>query len=252
VFFLIVSLIETLLKSPPFLVSVSAVSLSTRDLMPDKHPDLILNTEFIYGLQIMNSLVMLSLAIVGIYMRSKLHLGAANLQMKLLIIVPAVATVMVVTDCTLSFLYLERIYELHPEKKDKKHMAYTILIGISAIMILMQVALCLMMRKVYLSFKESLEQYIDFLLMFEETPRSKIAKKYLPPMDVLEEETTSMFNETVRTSSRLGEKFRLTSKRPNTNMIREHSINSYKRLIEEEEDEIDHTPNLGDARFLQE
>jgi hypothetical protein len=78
--------------------------------MPDKHPDLILNTEFIYGLQIMNSLVMLSLAIVGIYMRSKLHLGAANLQMKLLIIVPAVATVLVVTDCTLSFLYLETIY----------------------------------------------------------------------------------------------------------------------------------------------
>lgn len=85
-----------------------------------------------------------------------------------------------------------------------------------------------MMRKVYLSFKVSLEQYIDFLLMFEETPRSKIAKKYLPPMDVLEEETTSMFNETVRTSSRLGDKFsRLTSKKPNAAMMREHSINSY-------------------------
>jgi hypothetical protein len=78
-----------------------------------------------------------------------------------------------------------------------------------------------MMRKVYLSFKVSLEQYIDFLLMFEETPRSKIAKKYLPPMDVLEEETTSMFNETVRTSSR---QFRL---RPNPASMREHSINSY-------------------------
>ena len=76
----------------------------------------------------------------------------------------------------------------------------------------MQVALCIMMRRVYLSFKVSLEQYIDFLLMFEETPRSKIAKKYLPPMDVLEEETTSMFNETVRTSSRLGDKFRRESR----------------------------------------
>ena len=86
----------------------------------------------------------------------------------------------------------------------------------------MQVALCIMMRKVYLSFKVSLEQYIDFLLMFEETPRSKIAKKYLPPMDVLEEETTSMFNETVRTSSR---QFRRL--RPNPASMREHSINSY-------------------------
>ena len=106
-------------------------------------------------------------------------------------------------------------------------MSYTILFGISGIIIIMQVALCIMMRKVYLSFKVSLEQYIDFLLMFEETPRSKIAKKYLPPMDVLEEETTSMFNETVRTSSRLGDKFRLTSKKPNAAMMREHSINSY-------------------------
>ena len=209
------------------MVSVSAVSLSTRDLMPDKHPDLILNTEIIYGLQITNSLIMLTLAVVGIYLRSKLHLGAANLQMKLLIIVPAFATVLVVTDCVLTFLYLERIYEIHPDKNDKRQMAFTILIGISAIMILMQVALCLMMRKVYLSFKESLEQYIDFLLMFEETPRSKIAKKYLPPMDVLEEETTSMFNETVRTSSRLGDKFRLTGKKSNPAMMREHSINSY-------------------------
>ena len=74
--------------------------------MPDKHPDLILNTEIIYGLQITNSLIMLTLAVVGIYLRSKLHLGAANLQMKLLIIIPAVATVLVVTDCILSFLYL--------------------------------------------------------------------------------------------------------------------------------------------------
>ena len=82
--------------------------------MPEKHPELNFNTQFIYCLQITNSLIMLSLAIVGIYMRSKLHLGAANLQMKLIIIVPALATVLMVTDFTLSFLYLERIYELHP------------------------------------------------------------------------------------------------------------------------------------------
>jgi hypothetical protein len=74
--------------------------------MPVKHKNLQLNTEFIYGLQIMNSLMMLSLALVGIYLRSKLHLGAANLQMKLLIIFPALAAIMMSTDCVLSFLYL--------------------------------------------------------------------------------------------------------------------------------------------------
>jgi len=74
--------------------------------MPAKHKNLQLNTGFIYGLQIMNSLMMLSLAVVGTYLRSKLHLGAANLQMKLLIIVPALAATMMSTDCVLSFLYL--------------------------------------------------------------------------------------------------------------------------------------------------
>ena len=202
--------------------------------MPAKHSDLNINTGIIYGLQIMNSLIMLCLAIVGIIMRSKLHLGASNLLMKLLIIVPAVATVLVGTDCYLSYLYLEKIYESRHEKNDKRRLAYTILIGISFIMILMQVTLCLMMSKVYQSFKKSLEQYIDFLLMFEETPRSKIAKKYIPPMDVLEEETTSMFNDTVHSSIRVGDKFRITAKRPNTDMIREHSINSYKRHLEED------------------
>ncbi len=80
-------------------------------------------------------------------------------------------------------------------------MAYILLALFSSIMIFMQVGACIMIRKVCGSFKESLEQYIDFLLMFEETPRSKLAKKYVPNMEVLEEETASMMNETVRTSS---------------------------------------------------
>ena len=38
-------------------------------------------------------------------------------------------------------------------------------------------------------------------MLFEETPRSKFAKKYIPPMDVLAEETASQYASTVRGST---------------------------------------------------
>jgi hypothetical protein len=59
----------------------------------------------------------------------------------------------------------------------------------------------LAMRRVSKRFAEVLITFVDFLLQFEETPRSKFAKKYMPPMDILQEETSSMYAETVRTGS---------------------------------------------------
>jgi hypothetical protein len=63
----------------------------------------------------------------------------------------------------------------------------------------MEVGGCIIVKKLQNSFKVSLENYVDFLLLFEETPRSKFAKKYIPPLDVLEEET-SQYTSTVRGS----------------------------------------------------
>lgn len=63
----------------------------------------------------------------------------------------------------------------------------------------MEVGGCIIVKKVQNSFKVSLENYVDFLLLFEETPRSKFARKYIPPLDVLEEET-SQYTSTVRGS----------------------------------------------------
>ena len=112
-----------------------------------------------------------------------------------------------------------------------------------------------MMRKVFGSFKASLEEYIDFLLMFEETPRSKLAKKYLPPMDVLEEETPSMMNDSVRTSTMMMEgKLRLTTKQGLAAVSREHSINSHHQFTKEEDFDLgkDDTPRLGSGKRLNE
>lgn len=60
------------------------------------------------------------------------------------------------------------------------------------------------MRKVHTSFKKSLEEYVDFLLMFEETPRSKLAKKYIPPLDILAEESNSHYTTSMRESTYTG------------------------------------------------
>lgn len=43
-------------------------------------------------------------------------------------------------------------------------------------------------RKLYLLFLSALERYHMQLFNFSETPRSKVAKKYLPPMEPLQEQ----------------------------------------------------------------
>ena len=72
-------------------------------------------------------------------------------------------------------------------------------------------------------------------------------------MEVLEEETTSMMNESVRTSSKIVDKFRLT-KTPGGYVptSREHSINSHPMSREDDLpiDELNHTPKLGNNKYL--
>lgn len=45
-------------------------------------------------------------------------------------------------------------------------------------------------RETFLKFKLAIDEYEEFLLNFNETPRSKYAKKYIPPLDPLPEEST--------------------------------------------------------------
>ena len=55
-------------------------------------------------------------------------------------------------------------------------------------MIILIVIIMVNIKKVYTKFKAILEKHKEFVINFEETPRSKFAKKYIPPMDVLNEE----------------------------------------------------------------
>ena len=53
---------------------------------------------------------------------------------------------------------------------------------------------CLASRRNYINFNLSLERYHKFLLSYEETPRSKMVKKYLPPLDPLMEVVSAFEN----------------------------------------------------------
>jgi hypothetical protein len=70
--------------------------------------------------------------------------------------------------------------------------------------------------RVHRHFKEALEAYVDFLLIFHETPRSKVAKKYLPPMDMLIEESSSMWDETIGANSDVKKHDDITSHKNST------------------------------------
>lgn len=80
-------------------------------------------------------------------------------------------------------------------------MSKFILIALTAFGSLLQIFALIAARRIGVQFTEALVRFVDFLIVFEETPRSKFAKKYMSPLDVLQEETSSMYAETVRTMS---------------------------------------------------
>ena len=65
-----------------------------------------------------------------------------------------------------------------------------ILIVISVISMVFFTVATLICRRVYLQYLVVIKRFRAFLMQFEETPRSKFAKKYLPPLEMLVEESS--------------------------------------------------------------
>ena len=63
-----------------------------------------------------------------------------------------------------------------------------VLIILTILGLLLGTASCFGCRKTYFKYWHSIDKYHRFLINYEETPRSKMVKKYLPPMDTLMEE----------------------------------------------------------------
>lgn len=133
------------------------------------------------------------------FTRQKLDIGMVNFHLKLLRVAPFLLGGFMVLNGILTIFYLQQSYAL--SRESGLIIALLILAMMITLGLLFQVGVCLAMSRVHQSFKVKLESYVDFLLDFEETPRSKFAKKYMPPMDVLREEHSSMYNSTVRSNS---------------------------------------------------
>ena len=75
----------------------------------------------------------------------------------------------------------------------RKKPVITLLMTIIGVIILITI-LYWCSRKTFQNFKAAIDEYETFLLNFKETPRSKYAKKYNPPMEALPEESTIIDN----------------------------------------------------------
>jgi len=135
----------------------------------------------------LDSILYLTIAIIGTILKIKLQLKLAEIQSKILSLMPFVIGVLMILQAVFSYLFLDDTFK--DAERDYLPTSYLILGFCTTIFAVMQVGGCVIIGRVHTSFKKSLEEYVDFLLMFEETPRSKFAKKYIPPLDVLEEES---------------------------------------------------------------
>jgi len=193
--FLFISIIQAVINSPPLLASLSAQSYTNNRMNQNQY------NKYLYTLQIINAALILIIAIIGTVLRTKLLLSIADTLAKLLSMMPVILTILLVIEGFLSYLYLKKTFVNQTYITDKIKLQTWITLGVTTLItIVMQVGGCIIVKKVQNSFKVSLEDYVDFLLLFEETPRSKFAKKYIPPLDVLAEETTSQYTTTVRGS----------------------------------------------------
>jgi hypothetical protein len=122
---------------------------------------------------------------------------------------PFVIGVLMILQAVFSYLFLDDTFK--NDEREYLPTSYLILGFCTTIFAIMQVGGCVIIGRVHTSFKKSLEEYVDFLLMFEETPRSKFAKKYIPPLDVLEEESQTQYTQSIRESFLTTKKIHISS-----------------------------------------
>jgi hypothetical protein len=140
--------------------------------------------------------------------RRRLNLDVALWNIKHLTVAPFILAGFMLTNGIANFFYMQNAFIVHtaggdetPEQAHEHTLSIIILALLVAIGTFAQASVCWANRRVSICFRNCLEIYVFFMLKFEETPRSRVAKKYIPPMDVLQEETCSNYADTVLSGS---------------------------------------------------
>jgi hypothetical protein len=142
-------------------------------------------TVLLYAVQIANAMLGLIIALVGIILRTRMDLEVAKFQIKLLSISPFALGALFCTNGVLTYFYMAKAIAESGSPQESDTLSYVILILMTVVGLVSQVGGNLIALRVHKHFQKSLILYVEFLLKFEETPRSKVAKKYIPPLDAL-------------------------------------------------------------------
>ena len=149
----------------------------------------------LYVFQIAYMAIFMSVAILGMMLRKDRDPSIAKKLEKYIVKSLIVHIVFVIISFYLSEVYISKLalyYSNSQQASDLTKVPSILLLITSILAILFEATLTWKVRKIYRKFKSVLQKNRDFLLFFEETPRSKFAKKYLPPMAVLHEEQSQL------------------------------------------------------------
>ncbi len=150
----------------------------------------------------MNSLYGIVIGTLGVLLKTKLDIAIARFSYKHFTVAPIILCLIMLGNGLCNILYLIKAFEGLPEEKTtNKNLSIIIAVFLTLISAGAQLGFGFVARGVHRQFRDCLEIYVFFMLKFQETPRSKAAKKYLPPLDILREETASHYAETVHEGS---------------------------------------------------
>jgi hypothetical protein len=201
VFFLVSSVFQAVIQSPPSIAVMSAISLSEQDMVVGG--DNLIWAVLVYLMLTLNTLYGTVIGSIGILQKSKLNIEIANFSVKHLTFAPFILGLLMIINGTCNLMFLLKTFDAHAStvSDSNRQLSIVIVVFLTLISAGAQVCFGLVVRRCHAQFRDSLEIYVFFMLKFQETPRSKVAKKYLPPMDVLREETASNYAETVNSGS---------------------------------------------------
>ncbi|CDW90838.1 UNKNOWN [Stylonychia lemnae] len=184
-------------------LTLSVVSAdSDMQLDPDSDNNLIALSYIICSIQLLESLLGYAISIIAFKIEKKRDMKLAKTLNRVTILAMIMYNIMIIVQFYLCDLYLFKVIEYNYSDdgddvvSEKKKTPTIVLLVIILINMIGVTVLTYCARRLFLHYERLLGEYVMFLIKFVETPRSKMAQKYIPPLDPLYEES-SVCNTTV-------------------------------------------------------
>eukprot|EP00347_Sterkiella_histriomuscorum_P016509 403352910 len=203
-FFLLISILQFGFSSPPTFVTLCVISDDHKFLLqPTNENGLFPLSYSICGIQLIEGLIGYAISLIGFSIQRKKDYKLVKTLERVTIFAMIMYNMLIILQFYLCDLYLFRIisYDYNDQEGstdlgDIKRLPTIILLVIIIINMIGVTVLTYCARKLFSHYHSLLKDFSIFLLNFTETPRSKMATKYMPPMEPLYEES-SVCNTTI-------------------------------------------------------